>query len=159
MDTTNPSLLERVRNPADGASWKEFYALYSPLLLRYGRQRGLSRADTEDVVQECMRVLAQQMPRFQYRRSRGRFKSYLRTLADNKIKNLFRRRRPRPARSGELSGLAQSQEHTRSTWDEAWMREHLTYCLKRLETKFAPETRAAFRYYVLLGWPVEKVCQ
>lgn len=157
METTHQSLLERVKNPADQTSWNEFYRLYSPILVRYARQHGLNRHEAEDIMQECMRLLVKEMPRFKYCRSRGRFKAFLRTLANNTLKNSFRRRRPRPAKSGELSGLAQSEQQ--SAWDDAWLREHLSYCLKRVETKFSPDTRAAFRYHVLLGWPVEKVCR
>jgi RNA polymerase sigma-70 factor (ECF subfamily) len=156
-DRTNASLLRRVRDPDDRASWREFYGLYAPLLARYARQRGLTQADAEDVAQECMQALAKAMPGFDYRPSRGRFKGYLRTLANNKIVNLVRRKRPRLAQSGELVALVDSDAQSAEAWESTWTREHLAFCLKRVETRFAPETVAAFKHHVLDEWPVEKV--
>lgn len=156
-DRTNASLLRRVRDPDDRTSWREFYNLYAPLLARYARQRGLSLADAEDVAQECMQALAAAMPGFDYRPGRGRFKGYLRTLAHHKIANLVRRKRPRLAQSGELVALVARDDQSNRAWDATWTREHLAFCLKRVETRFAPETVAAFKRHVLDEWPVEKV--
>lgn len=155
---TNQSLLRRVRNRTDAKSWREFFDLYHPILLRYAMKRGLSRDDAEDVAQECMQTLSTKMTTFDYSRSRGRFKSYVCTLANNAISNMFRRRRPRRARTGELALIPEVDQSNRDTWDHAWLHGHLRCCLKMLESRFAPSTIAAFKMYVLQGRPVDEVC-
>ena len=57
MTETRTSLLRRVRNPADSASWAEFVGLYEPLLMAYVRQRGLDEHDARDVVQSIFITL------------------------------------------------------------------------------------------------------
>jgi len=158
QESTSESLLKRVRDGGDAASWREFNALYSPLLVRYARCRGLRRSDAQDIAQECMGILVKVMPQFDYDRRRGRFKSYLRTLANNAIANRFRRRRPRLARTGELTGMANDDPTAQAAWETAWRREHLAYCLKRVETRFSSETLEAFRQHVLNERPVAEVC-
>src|SRR5262245_47100405 len=51
VDKTSSSLLRRIRDPQDHASWGEFVALYEPLLMRYVRKKGLNEHDAVDVVQ------------------------------------------------------------------------------------------------------------
>ena len=157
METTNQSLLRRVKNRSDAASWREFFDLYQPVLVRYARMRGLSRADADDVAQECLRVLTREMPRFDYSHSRGRFKGFLWTLANNAIGQMFRKRRPRVARSAEVAGLKERPEKSRADWDRLWHREHLKYCLARVEARFTPQTVAAFKLYALQECPVAEV--
>jgi len=76
-ESTHPSLLARVRDPADRAAWRQFEARYGPLILGFCRSVGLQLADAEDVRQEVMLSLSRAMPAFTYSRQAGRFRSYL----------------------------------------------------------------------------------
>jgi RNA polymerase sigma-70 factor (ECF subfamily) len=159
MDTTRPSLLIRVKRPDDGSAWREFYKLYAPLLARFGRSRGLSPEEAEDVAQECMNVLARKMPTFDYSKGKGSFKNYLFTQVCNQITDRLRKKRPRQAESGELRRLPASEDKdVAREWEHHWLQEHLAYCLKKIESDFSPTTVAAFKLYVLENWPVDKVC-
>ena len=51
---TRPSLLVRVRDPADRAAWQEFVEIYRPVILRIARQKGMQAADAEDVAAEVV---------------------------------------------------------------------------------------------------------
>ena len=84
-DTTHPSLLARVRDPADAAAWHEFEARYRDLIRRYCRRRGLQTADAEDVGQLVMLALARALQHFTFDRSRGRFRDYLGRVVNNAI--------------------------------------------------------------------------
>ncbi len=46
---TRQSLLVRLRNPRDGQAWAEFVAIYTPLINRLARARGLQAADAADL--------------------------------------------------------------------------------------------------------------
>ena len=47
---TRPSLLIRVRDPADADAWRQFLDLYGPLVYRFARKRGLQDADAAEWV-------------------------------------------------------------------------------------------------------------
>ena len=49
MDTTNSSLLERLRLPLDQKSWSRFVDLYTPLIYSWARRVGLQDPDAEDL--------------------------------------------------------------------------------------------------------------
>src|SRR5438876_4377291 len=57
-ETTNVSLIRRVQNPSDTESWRQFVAVYEPLLISYVRSRGLREDDARDVVQQIFCVVA-----------------------------------------------------------------------------------------------------
>ena len=85
MTETRTSLLRRVRNPSDAASWAEFVALYEPLLLSYVRKRGLNDHDVRDVVQIIFITLLRKLPSFELDKSRGRFRTWLWKVSHNAV--------------------------------------------------------------------------
>jgi DNA-directed RNA polymerase specialized sigma24 family protein len=70
---TQPTLLLRIRDTEDEASWERFVKIYTPLVFGYCRKRGLQEADASDVAQEVMRTVAQSINRFEYTLRRHKF--------------------------------------------------------------------------------------
>jgi len=94
---TRPSLLERLKNPEDQASWEAFYAAYRRLIHGAGLQAGLSEEEAKDLVQDTFLVLARQMPEFQYDPAKCSFKSWLRLVVRCRIRDRLRKRGRRVA--------------------------------------------------------------
>ena len=80
MNTTLPSLLEKVRDKRDGAAWKRLVDLYTPFLLYLARHWRLNGTEANDLVQDVFAKLVQELPKFNYDREKGRFRGWLRTL-------------------------------------------------------------------------------
>jgi len=158
MDTTRPSLLLRVRD-AEPAAWREFDAIYRPLLHRFSRASGLSDADAEDVTQHCMAAIHQHIRGFDYDPHKGRFKGWLRTLVNNRVRNLHRRRREESAESQDFKRPQKREQPPEELFEDLWMDEHLRHCLKLVREEVEPRTFQAFQRYVLEEQPVEEVCQ
>jgi RNA polymerase sigma-70 factor (ECF subfamily) len=89
---TPASLLERLRQPGDGAAWDWFARLYTPLLF-WARRTGLQETDDADLVQEVFALLVRKLPEFRYEPG-GSFRGWLRTVLVNKWRELNRRRPP-----------------------------------------------------------------
>jgi len=51
---TRTSLLVRIQSPHDGEAWREFVAIYRPVVYRLARRRGLQDADAEDLSQRVV---------------------------------------------------------------------------------------------------------
>jgi RNA polymerase sigma-70 factor (ECF subfamily) len=92
MDSTSPSLLERLRRPHDTEAWGRFVQLYAPLLVSWTKRFGLGDNDAAELVQEVFVLLLEKLPTFQYDRDR-RFRGWLWTLASNKHREWARRKR------------------------------------------------------------------
>jgi RNA polymerase sigma-70 factor (ECF subfamily) len=134
MQTTRSSLLLRIKDRRDGAAWRQFDGIYRPMLYRFAIARGLADAEAEDVVQFCMAAIQEQIHSFEYDPSKGRFKGWLRTLVNNRIRNMMRDRHERPAESGVFQRPAE-QLTPDEEFDRLWMVEHLKHAMGLVQSE------------------------
>ncbi len=156
-DPTRPSLLLRLRDPSDREAWARFEELYAPLLYRYARARGLRHDDAEDVRSTCYEQIVRGIGEFDYDRSRGSFKGWLRTLVDRRVVDLLRKRRDRLAESHELREAPGREPEAPEAWELEWKRRHLEFCLEAIRPEVRPEQFEAFRLVVIEGFAVPEV--
>ena len=143
MHTTPPSLLMRVRDPADHAAWIEFDRRYREWLIRFFQRRNVPFADAEDLVQRVFASLAISLPQFAYDPDRGRFRDYLFRCARNALSDWANcpERRARavfswgslPAVSSDTPDPAASQ-----VWEEEWVNHHYRLALATLRENASP---------------------
>ncbi|TWU38618.1 RNA polymerase sigma factor [Novipirellula artificiosorum] len=89
---TSHSLIARVSDPSDAASWAEFLAIYQPVIFRMARRRGLQIADAQDVLQQVFLSVARSIDGWEATEGRAPFRAWLTTIARNAItKSLSRR--------------------------------------------------------------------
>lgn len=97
---TRSTLLQRLRDRNDEA-WSEFHALYRPLLNSYlghfkqQRNLDLDEADHEQIVQDILIKLFRHLPTFELDQGRGRFRTWLWTVAYNAAVDCLRAKRRR----------------------------------------------------------------
>jgi len=89
---TRATLLERLKNWQDDSSWQDFFDTYWKLIYHVAINRGLTKEEAQDVVQETMLTVAKQMPNFKYDRKIGSFKSWLLNTTRWRIADQFRKR-------------------------------------------------------------------
>lgn len=159
MDTTRPSLLLRLRDRSDADAWRAFDAIYRPMLDRFARARGLNDADAEDVTQHCLSAIASHMGQFDYDPSKGRFKSWLATLVNNRVRSLARRRAERQGETRDFQGEQRIEDSPAETFERIWLEEHLRHCLDELRNEVQDKTFQAFQRYVIEQRPLEEVCE
>ena len=159
MDTTRPSLLLRIRDRSDRSAWETFDALYRPMLQRFARARGLSAADAEETAQQCLASIADRIAEFSYDPQKGRFKGWLCTLVNNRVRNLLRDRREQQGETADFEATPQREPTPDEAFDRIWMEEHLWHCLRELRGEVEETTFLAFQSYVIEQRPIEQVCE
>jgi RNA polymerase sigma-70 factor (ECF subfamily) len=159
LQQTNPDLLMRIRGEGNEDAWSEFDALYRPMLRRFAKMRGLGDADVEDVVQHCMAAVYMNIDGFQYDSRKGRFKSWLRTLVNNRCRDLVRRRHGTAVEIETLNEVSTTNDSPEHAFHRIWLDEHLSHCLRQLSREEEERVYSAFQRYVLDEAPVEQVCR
>src|SRR5262245_22153391 len=99
---TRYSLIARLGDGDDQDAWREFVAIYLPVVYRIARRRGLQHADAEDLSQQVFARTRNAIGKFTPDASRGRFRSWLATIAQNATSNALVRQ-PRDLANGGTS--------------------------------------------------------
>ncbi len=155
---TRVSLLLRVRDSSDEQAWREFYELYAPLLYAYARAHGLKHEDAEDIRAICCETLVKSMKNFDYEKSKGGFKAWLRTMVHRRVVDRLRKRRERPAQIEELRALPAETPSAEQLWEEAWTKRHLAYCVERVRQRVAVRTFELFDLLTREQLSVAEIC-
>lgn len=156
MEDTRSTLLIRLADRSDQQAWQSFDQLYRPMLVGYARSRGLDGADAEDVAQQCVASVLDHIKDYQHV---GRFRSWLRTVAENKIRDLYRGRRERQAGSAVWAAQPDSQPSPEQVWERLWLAEHLRFCLENVRPDIAEHTYQAFYQNVIEQRPAKEIAE
>jgi RNA polymerase sigma-70 factor (ECF subfamily) len=138
-DLTQPSLLSRVRDPANHEAWRQFEAKYRGLIVRFCRARGLQQTDAEDVLQMVMTKLVQTLPRFTYQADRGRFRDYLYRIVRGAISDWVARPKSdgRPVFTLLSADTPPAQDAAlESLWTQEWVNHHYRLALESVRQTF-----------------------
>jgi RNA polymerase sigma-70 factor (ECF subfamily) len=162
MPETSISLLDRLRDSPDAASWQRLVDLYTPLIQTWLRRQGLQPADADDLAQDVLAVVVRELSAFEHRRP-GAFRSWLRTITANRLRNFWRARQARPAATGDSDfvRILEQLEDPHSELSRVWDREHDQFIVRRamelIEPEFTPSTWQAFRRLAVDGAAVDAV--
>ena len=157
--TTSPTLLSRVRNPADKVAWREFDARYGEMIVRYGRRCGLQHADAEDIRQIVMVRLSKALLAFNYSPVRGKFRSFVGRIVRNEVIRLLSRPNIASRRVDSDGGESRepvNEEKRDRQWEREWADHHLRRAVARLRRTHEPRSIDVFEQ-LLAGQTVERV--
>ena len=158
-ETTRPSLLARLRDPADREAWRQFESKYRELIIRYCRGRGLSHTDAEDVCQIVMLKLSRGLDKFEYSPERGRFRGFLGRIVRNEVIRHVHRSLPNGhLRDDALARLAAPPEPQTpdAVWESEWMHHHLRLAIRHVRDTGGDRATAVFEQ-ILAGETVSQI--
>jgi RNA polymerase sigma-70 factor (ECF subfamily) len=147
---TRQSLLVRLKDPRDGQAWAEFVAIYSPLIDRLARAKGLQEADAADLSQEVFRAVAGAIDRYDPDPARGSFRGWLFRIARNLMINLLAARRVRPQATGDsdvrelLERVPAPDSAETVLFDAEYRRRLLHWAAEQVRGEFRDSTWRAF---------------
>ncbi|WP_425615905.1 RNA polymerase sigma factor [Anatilimnocola sp. NA78] len=161
MTTTSASLLERVRHDPAAEQWQTLVELYDPLIRGWLKRQAVLNADADDLVQDVLTVVARRLKDFEHNGRTGAFRTWLRTVTINCVRDFWRSRKRENAATGQVQELLDQLADPQSGLTQAWDLEHDRYVtqqlLGRLRSEFEPATWRAFERVALDGAPAAEV--
>lgn len=163
---TRPTLLFRLRDWRDEATWTEFYRLYHSFVFACCRRSGLSHADAEEVTQDVFRRVAETVHKFESDPARGSFRGWLLNLTRWRIADKYRTRKPHeqkpgPGDHGDPHRTAtierQPAETPPDAWENEWQQSLLSAALDRLARRAPAKHFQIFDLYRRQDWSVLRV--
>lgn len=166
---TRKSLLSRLRDCGEQAGWREFFDRYWRLIYNVARKSGLNDSEAQDVVQNTFIYLTRRMSNFQYDRTRGSFKSWLRAVTRSRIHVFWRRQNGEDRFLQEISPDARNEDveavpdPSADALDEVWQREWeenlVSTALRRVRGKVSSRQLLIFRLSALGELPLSRVAK
>ena len=168
---TRASLLARLKDLDDQASWQRFFDTYWRLIHGVALKAGLTEAEAQDVVQETVIAVAKHLPGFRYDPKVCSFKTWMLRLTRWRIIDQLRKRLPSEQRmeiSGddEATATAALDQLTggkapelEAVWNEEWERTLVAAAIERVQQRVSPDTFQMFDLYVQRKLPVTEVAR
>ncbi|MGO9110832.1 MAG: RNA polymerase sigma factor [Thermoguttaceae bacterium] len=158
---TRASLLVRIQSPQDEEAWREFAAIYRPVVYRLARKRGLQDADAEDLAQRVLIAVQRAIGNWENDPAKGRFRFWLARIAQNAIINALTRRPPDAAAGGTtIHELLEKQPQPDHRTQQELQREHrrslFRWAAQRILPEFRDGTWDAFWLTTVEGMSVEE---
>jgi RNA polymerase sigma factor (sigma-70 family) len=154
---TRASLLSRIRDVGNDASWREFFERYRGFIYGVARRKGLGHEDAEEVLQDTVVSVAKGLPRFVYRPEESSFRGWLTTITVRRVADQLRRASRRVGTlplveepEGAATWLGAFDAHA-ALWDEEWAGNLCRVALDRLRLVVSPRDFQVFDWTELRG--------
>jgi RNA polymerase sigma factor (sigma-70 family) len=166
---TSETLLQRVRDWGDEASWGRFFATYHQVVFSLATKSGLTKSEAEEVAQATMIDVADRIRSFQYDRANGSFKNWIGYQARARIKehwerhereqSIFRPAQVTPARdqTGTVERFPDEQSDPVLCLDRTWKETITETALAQVREQVAPKHFQMFDLYVMKQWPLGRI--
>src|SRR5215510_4812309 len=163
---TRWSLLSRLKNWDDQASWQQFFDTYWKLIYSVAIKAGLSDAEAQDVVQETVITVAKNLDQFKMDPARGSFKGWLMHTTRWRIADQFRKRTPGlggpAAHNGDRTDTVErvpdpAGVSLEALWNDEWEKNLLAVATENVKSRVSPEEYQMFDLCSLRQCPVKEV--
>jgi RNA polymerase sigma factor (sigma-70 family) len=165
---TRQSLLIRLKDWKDSASWQEFFDRYWRLIYGVALRSGLTESEAQEVVQETMVTTSKKMPDFRYDPALGSFKGWLLHITHWRITDQLRKRRrdsvmvrEEPTTEDRTSLMERIPDpaglHLEALWEEEWQKNLTEVAIERVKSQVSPKQYQIFDLYVVKKWPMERI--
>ncbi len=163
---TRETLLHRLKDCEDHASWQRFYDTYHDLIFRFALKSGLGEFEAEEVVQDTAVALARNLPEYRYDPAVCSFKTWMLNQTVWRIKSQFRKRRTQPQKlplddlnNGVERLSDNAAEQWQLHWEADWRNAVLAAALQRVKKEANLKDCQIFELYVLRQWPAGDVAK
>jgi RNA polymerase sigma-70 factor (ECF subfamily) len=154
---TSLSLLDQLQHSPDDQAWNRLVGLYAPLLMRWLKRYEVQNSDAEDLIQDVLLVVSRDLKGFDHAGHPGAFRSWLRTILVNRLRNFWRNRNQGPQAFGrsDIDQRLAELEDPASQLSQLWNKQHDRHVVLRLlalvEPHFEANTWKAFCRVALEG--------
>ena len=177
---TRHSLLNRLKDWDDQASWQDFFDTYCRLIYNVAVKAGLSDTEAQEVVQETVIAVAKKISEFKADPAHGSFRAWLMHTTRWRIADQFRRRAGKVSRltgarnEGETPALYSDDTDRTSTvnripdpagvaldgiWNEEWEKNVRTLALEEVKKRVSPKQFQMFDLHVLQELTVQNTAR
>ena len=139
--------------------------LYSPLIRGWLIRSGAVSSDLDDLTQDVLIVVVRRFPEFRREPQAGAFRSWLRTITVNCLRDHWKRRKRQPVALGgtDFAAVIEQLSDPQSALSQLWDNEHnacvSAYLLNQIRSNTSESTWRAFQRFALDGLSADEVAR
>ncbi len=161
---TRVSLLLQLHDLDNQVAWERFVDLYGPRIYSWCTHWGLQQADAEDVAQNLILKLFHRLRDFEYDRSKGSFRGWLKTVTQNALRDFARRQKRTPDAAADSDAWDMlhnepAREDFSRRIEQAFDLELLDEARRRVQKRVAAHTWQAFELIEQGDLPVGEIAE
>jgi len=165
---TRRTMLSRLGDRSDDATWGEFYRRYRPLVYGFALKLLLSPVEAEEVCMDVFNEVSMKIVDFDKDRGRGSFRSWLFQRTEWRVKDKLRKRQrhqvipieiPSNDSSTDLMSQIPVVADLEQVWEGEWVQYRVATALRELAKKVPTKQYQAFELHTLHEWPVNRVAK
>jgi RNA polymerase sigma-70 factor (ECF subfamily) len=155
-------MLDGLKNRENTRLWSDFCGRYRPIVVRFAQRLGLNEEDAQDAAQEALLAFAEAYHAGRYDRQKGRLRTWLYSIASNKIRDLQRCRfRDKAVASPpDKTALIEQLPDDRTMseyWEVEWQQSLVRICIQQVRKQVKPSSMRVFELCVLKQRSVDEV--
>lgn len=167
---TRRSLLTRLKNWSDEASWRRFFDVYGKLIYTTAVKAGLTQDEAEEALQETIITVAKKFKEQKYRYDPrpGSFKAWLlhttRWRINDQLRKRWRQERLEERRNRNTSATPKGESvpdpagfELEALWEREWQTNLLEAATERIKRQVSPSVYQIFDLRAVKDWPARKV--
>jgi RNA polymerase sigma factor (sigma-70 family) len=148
------SLLTRLRDPQDAAAWRDFVALYAPMIYRLARRHGLPDPDAADLTEDILQAVPAAIDTLKVDPGTGTFRGWMFSLVQPRLTDLVKLQQTNATGNSKwwTQGLPDAEALSSSDiWKEEHRRQLVILAVAKTKAAFTEPAWLAFERTALLG--------
>ena len=137
---TRQTLLLKVRNQYDDASWEEFTSYYSNYIYAVLKGMGIDHDGLSDMNQAVLLKLWKNLPNFDYDPEKGSFRSWLCTIIRRSVYNYFRDKKS----ASELKTEDAVESEIETISEKEWMLHIASMAWENIRDEFSESVQGIY---------------
>jgi RNA polymerase sigma-70 factor (ECF subfamily) len=160
---TRVTLIARLKDTQDQEAWREFTAIYEPLVFGVARESGLQEADARDVCQQVLEAVSKDVERWQPDGKEASFRRWLFRIARHRVLKLLEQQSRRGVGKGgttaqaAIEAVADAREDLSAVLERKYREQLLLKAAELIRSEFKETTWQAFWRTCIEGQPITKV--
>ena len=143
---TRETLLMRLKNRQDDDdAWQDFHQIYKGFIWSIIIKMGIPSGDQDDLVQEVLLKAWQALPRFEYDRERGKFRTWLSRVTSNTARTYFRKHNRKSKLFSDVESDQGVEAEIEKISAEEWKKFIADMAWKNVSTNLSEVVKDTFR--------------
>ena len=117
---TRETLLIKLKNQYDEASWEEFYGIYKGFIFAILMKMDIPAEAQDDLVQDILLKAWKNLPNFDYQRSNGKFRNWLGLVVSNTARTYYRNKNTAAKAIGKIETSTEIEPEVETISEAEW---------------------------------------